>query len=130
MQESDQGKSPTSGKENNNMDKNNNERLIELSAENLFEVCGGTSSEVDELLMAIRRKISENGLALPRVTEHDPASDLQSYIADYLKSQYGIGIDPTALFDTHRRLSDAPIYRDLVTGDTITHREVMVRLTE
>ncbi len=98
---------------------NNNAKL---STNELNQVAGGTVKELEELVEACG--------AMATFQTHIPLSNRAdaSYVRDYLRNKIGIdanislGVAGTGLFSKHNT------YKDLYTGRSMTHKEVLERI--
>lgn len=108
--------------EDKTMTKKADAKIMEL--EQLEKVSGGTVKEFGELLDALEQSDFVNGLAthVPlynNLTAADMEDILQAYNvdADISLGFVGLGI-----------CSDPNVYKDSVTGETLTHEQVLNRL--
>ena len=95
-----------------------------LELEQLENVSGGTVKEYGELLDALESSYIVNGVAthVPLIN-HATAADLENTLR-----AYDVDADISLGFAGLGICSDPNTYRDSVTGETLTHEQVLNRL--
>ena len=109
-------------KEDKTMTKKADAKIMEL--EQLEKVSGGTVTEYGELLDAIEQSSFVNGVVthIP-LYNHLTAADMEDILRDY-----NVDADISLGFAGLGICSDPNVYKDSVTGETLTHEQVLNRL--
>ena len=102
------------------MKKFENGKMNDMELEN---VAGGTHREMVELHSAMTKNPSKLGTHIPGISEIT-----KSHIIDRLKDEYGIEAHIDIGWLGMGIASENNTYKDIKTGKSLTHQEVMKRL--
>ena len=103
----------------------------ELNVEQLENVTGGTVNELEDLFRAVFRRKGGSDGDFVTFAAHMPLygnMETESIVYYYLRDNMGIRANISLGFLGTGAGSDPNTYKDMRTGQALTHQEVMARL--